>query len=246
VTGPASGRRRLILDSLGISLSAGAFALVYGLAARNAGYSPIEAVATSIIVLAGASQFTAVGLVASGVPWAAIVLLTALLNARHLLYSAALAPWLAGRSRLERAAMAHTLTDETFALVYAHFRRWGEADVRGYWIASAFVCLPWIALTLVGVYGGAAVPDPSTLALDVVFPAAMAGLAVGVARGRPAVIAALVGATVAVSVALVTDPSVGIVVGGLVGPVAGMVLGGDRRPDVLPTTPTDEYAGLLP
>lgn len=243
MTGPANGRRRLILDSLGISLSAGAFGLVYGLAARNAGYSPIEAFGSSLIVLAGAAQFTAVGLVATGVPWAAIVLLTALLNARHLLYSAALAPWLASRSRLERAAMAHTLTDETFGLVFAHFRRFGRADVSDYWIASAFVCLPWIAMTMVGVYGGAAVPDPTTLALDVVFPAAMAGLAVGVARGRPSVAAAVVGATVAVSVALVTDPSVGIVVGGLTGPLAGMTLGGEPAPDAaLPAA--DDLAGL--
>src|SRR4051794_39540793 len=131
-----------------------------------------------------------------GVPWLAIVLLTALLNARHLLYSAALAPWLASRPRLERAALAHTLTDETFALGIAHFRRVGRADVRGYSIAAALVCLPWIAATFIGVVGGAAIPDPAILGLDVVFPAAMAGLAVSAARGRPAVIAAIVGAAV--------------------------------------------------
>lgn len=51
--------------------------------------------------------------------WPFIVLMTALLNARHLLYSAPVAPWLGGRSRLERAAMAHVLTDETFALSLA-------------------------------------------------------------------------------------------------------------------------------
>ena len=74
-------------------------------------------------VLAGAAQFAAVGLIADGSGWPSIVLLTALLNARHLLYSAAIAPWLGGRPRLERAAMAHVLTDETFALSLAHFQR---------------------------------------------------------------------------------------------------------------------------
>ena len=44
----------------------------------------------SMIVFAGAAQFAAVGYVASGLAWPAIILLTALLNARHLLYSAAL------------------------------------------------------------------------------------------------------------------------------------------------------------
>ena len=46
------------------------------------------------VVFAGAAQFAAVGYVASGLAWPGIILLTALLNARHLLYSAALAPWL--------------------------------------------------------------------------------------------------------------------------------------------------------
>ena len=48
----------------------------------------------SVIVFAGAAQFAAVGYVAGGLPWPGVVLLTGLLNARHLLYSAALAPWL--------------------------------------------------------------------------------------------------------------------------------------------------------
>ena len=45
----------------------------------------------STIAFAGAAQFAAVGYVATGVPWPAIMLLTGLLNARHLLYSASLA-----------------------------------------------------------------------------------------------------------------------------------------------------------
>ena len=51
-----------------------------------------------MIVFAGASQFAAAGMVAAGFAWPAIVVLTALVNARHLLYSAALAPWLRGQS----------------------------------------------------------------------------------------------------------------------------------------------------
>ena len=77
-----------------MSLAATAFGVVYGLAARGAGYSIVDAMAMSLIVFAGASQFAAVGFVAQGMPWIAIVGLTFLLNARHVLYSAALAPWL--------------------------------------------------------------------------------------------------------------------------------------------------------
>src|SRR6476620_8064070 len=102
-----ASRRTLLADSGGLAVGAVGFGLVYGLAAREAGFSPIEAVAMSAIAYAGAAQFAAVGYVASGLAWPGIILLTALLNARHLLYSAALAPWLRDRRFAERAVMAN-------------------------------------------------------------------------------------------------------------------------------------------
>src|ERR1041385_7372161 len=89
----ADSRRRLLLDSLGIMVSASGFGLVYGLSARAAGFSPLEAGAMSVIVFAGASQFVAVGYVLGGFSWLAIVLLTEFVNARHLRHAAALAPY---------------------------------------------------------------------------------------------------------------------------------------------------------
>jgi len=62
----AESRRRLIVESLGIAASAMGFGFVYGLSAREAGFSPIEAIAMSTIVFAGAAQFAAVGYVAGG------------------------------------------------------------------------------------------------------------------------------------------------------------------------------------
>ena len=220
----AALRRRLVVDSLAITLSAAAFAVVYGLAARSAGFSLVEALAVSVFVLAGASQFAAVGLIAGGVAWPAIVLLTFLLNARHLLYSAALAPWFRGRSIPYRAASAHVLVDETFALGLAHFRRVGRFDGPGYWIAAALVCVPWIGATALGFLGGQALPDPGALGLDVVFPAAMAGLAVALVAGRRELAAALAGVLIGVVAALLTQPAVGIVAGGLTGPLVGFLV----------------------
>jgi 4-azaleucine resistance transporter AzlC len=221
----AAARRRLILDALAITVSSGAFGVVYGLAARETGLSLAESIAMSVFVLAGASQFAALGLIAAGVPWLGIVLLTGFLNARHLLYSAAMAPWLRGSSTLQRAAMAHVVTDETFALAMAHFRRLGRADVAGYWIAAAFVCLSWILATAVGYMGGEAIPDPRQLGLDVVFPAAMAGLAVALTTGRPELLAAVIGAILAVTVALAWDPAVAVIAGGLLGPAVALAVG---------------------
>ncbi len=226
----SASRRQLLLESAGIAISSGGFGLVYGLAARNAGFSPVEAIAMSVLVFAGASQFAAVGLVTGGLAWPGIVLLTALLNARHLLYSAALAPWFRNRSKTRRASMAYVLTDESFALSIAHFQRLGHLDEPGYWIgAITSTYIPWNVMTAVGALLGGQIADPSRLGLDVVFPAAMAGLAVGLVTARRELVAAIVGAGVAVPLGLVIGPAAGIVAGGLLGPLAGMAVPPMRR-----------------
>lgn len=220
-----TSRRQLAIGALGIGVSAAGFGFVYGLAARDAGFSPIEAMAMSTLVFGGAAQFAAVGYVASGLAWPGVILLTALLNARHLLYSAALAPWLRGVPRIRRALMAHLLTDESFALTIAHFERVGRSDERGYWIAAiGATFIPWNLATLAGVTIGAQIPDPARFGLDVVFPAAMIGLAVGLITGRRELVAALGGASLGVVVSLLAGPGVGVVVGGIGGPLLGMAV----------------------
>src|SRR2546422_690250 len=194
-SGPMSleaSRRQLLVDSLGIMVSAGGFGLVYGLSARAAGFSPLEASAMSIIVFGGASQFVAVGYVLGGFSWLAVVLLPAVLEAPPPLLPAAPPPHLAHPPPPPPAMMAHVLTDEASALAIAHFRRIGRADVRGYWmgaIISTFI--PWTLATLVGVTIGGSIPEPSRFGLDVISPAAMGGLAVGLITGRRELVAAI-------------------------------------------------------
>ena len=234
----AGHRRQLVVDSLGIIVSATGFGFVYGVAAGAAGFSLVDASAMSLIVFGGAAQFAAVGYVAGGFSWLGIVLLTAFLNARHLLYSAALAPWLADRPLAERAVMAHLLTDEAFALSITHFRRVGRTDTWGYWFATIVATLiPWNIATIAGVLVGGAIPDPSRFGLGVVFPAAMAGLAVGLATGRREIVAAIVGAVLGVGISLAWDPAIGIIAGGLGGPLVALALPGAPMRERYPGDP---------
>ena len=214
------------MDGLGIIVSAAGFGFVFGLAARTSGhYSVLEAMAMSLIAFGGAAQFAAVGYIATGVAWPAIVVLTALLNARHVLYSAALAPWFRGRSFAERAVAAHLLTDESFALSIAHFRRVGRFDPVGYWFPAIVTTLvPWNLATFAGVTIGDAIVQPQRLGIDVIFPAAMIGLAVGLVTGRRELVAAVVGAAAAVGVSLAISPTIGVIAGGLVGPAIGLLV----------------------
>jgi predicted branched-subunit amino acid permease len=121
--------------------------------------------------------------------------------------------------------MAHLLTDEAFALSIAHFERIGRSDERGYWVAAiASTFIPWNVATFAGVTVGAQIPDPTRLGLDVVFPAAMMGLAVGLITGRRELVAALGGAILGVVASLLAGPGVGVIVGGVGGPLLGMAV----------------------
>jgi predicted branched-subunit amino acid permease len=221
----AASRRRVVLDTTGIAVSAAGFGLVYGLAARTAGLSVLEVAAMSVLVFGGGSQFAALGYIAAGAPWLSTVLLTAFINARHLLYGAALAPYVATKPVLMRMAMAHFLNDETFAVAIGHFRRIGRADLVGYWIgALGGTGIPWIGASILGAAVAGNIPDPTRFGLDVIFPAAMAGLAVGLISERRELAAAVAGGVIGIAVALAWEPAAGIVAGGILGPLAGFLV----------------------
>ena len=115
----------------------------------------------------------------------------------------------------------------------------------GYWIAAVgLTFIPWNLATIVGVFGGQFIPDPRVLGLDVIFPAAMAGLAVGLASGRREVAAAATGVACAVAIGLLWNSAVGIVVGGAVGPLVGLALPGGPAYDPVDATDPGLDAGL--
>jgi 4-azaleucine resistance transporter AzlC len=179
----------------------------------------------SVIVFAGAAQFAAVGYIAAGLAWPAILLLTGLVNARHILYSAALAPWLRSVPFARRAVIAHLLTDEAFALSIAHFTRIGRVDERAYWIAAIVATfIPWNTASIAGAVLGGQLPETAIAGLTIIFPAAMIGLATGLVTGRRELVAALGGGGIGLIVALLTAPSVGIVAGGILAPLLGLAV----------------------
>jgi predicted branched-subunit amino acid permease len=226
----------MLVDSIGIEVSGVGFALVYGVAARAAGMSVLDVAVTSALVYAGGAQFAVLGYVASGAPWLSILLVTALINSRHMLYSAALAPYVTNLRARVRAVMAYPLSDETFALAIGHFRRIGFADVPGYMLLGLGISVvPWVLASALGAALAGSIAQPEVLGLDVIFPAAMAGLAVGLISGRREVIAALAAVATGIGVALVFDPAIGIIAGGVVGPIVGMLVPGPDatlEPDV--------------
>ena len=216
-------RTQMTRDGLAIAAYALPVGLVFGLTTLQAHYSLPDVIANSAIAFAGGAQFAAAGLVKNHASWLAIAGVVALVNARHLLYSAAIAPYVGDTPLKERALMAHFLTDETFALALAHFRRIHGFDRRGYWIASMCIFIPWQIGSVIG-YVVAGAVDTLRLGLDVAFPAAMAGLSLGMVSGRRDVAAAIGAVVVSVVVGLIGGASLGLVAGAVLGPVFGLAV----------------------
>ncbi|MFZ5631825.1 MAG: AzlC family ABC transporter permease [Bacillota bacterium] len=119
-----------VREGLPLALSIFAYGLVYGVLARQAGLSWYETVLMSAVVFAGSSQFVAVSMIASGYGPGQIILAALLLNLRHLLMGASLAPYLSGVKIWKLAFLAHGLNDESYALTISRFQRYGGSALQ--------------------------------------------------------------------------------------------------------------------
>lgn len=128
-------------------------AVSFGLIATQAGFSIGLTIAISVLVYSGAAQFLFVAMVASGAPLWLVVLMTLLINARHLVYGPNLVPYLSD-SRCW-PWLAHGLTDEIFALAHSRLPQIAAAERLGWFAGAAFLAwFSWIGGTAVGAFVG--------------------------------------------------------------------------------------------
>jgi predicted branched-subunit amino acid permease len=152
----------------------------------------------SAVIFGGASQLVAVRLLARDEAASVVVLAVALVNLRHLLYGASIAPYLASAGRGWRWLLAYLLTDEAYATAMLRFRREGSSP-RAHWYlfgAASALWAVWQATTALGVLAGTAVPDGWSL--DFALPLTFLAMLVPALTGRSAVAAAGLAAVVAV------------------------------------------------
>ncbi|WP_460039477.1 AzlC family ABC transporter permease [Thermaerobacter litoralis] len=175
--------------------------LAYGVVAVQAGLTPLEAVAMSLLVFAGSAQFAAAGMLAAGAATASLVVTTFLINLRHVLFGAALAPRLGERRWGRLALAAFGLTDEVFAVAQATLdgapRPWPY--LLGLEVA-AYVA--WCGASAAGALIGDALAGLADWGLDYALPAmflALIALQLGGRMGRGLVVA---GVAAAVSLGL--------------------------------------------
>ena len=198
------------------------FGLIYGVLAIGAGLPPAAAMAMSSIVFAGSAQFVGAGQFQTLTPPVIIVLTTLVVNLRHMLYSASLAPYLRHLSRGWQMLLAYLLTDEAYAVVIVHYDQPGPITHKHWFFLGAGLTLwtVWQGSTAVGIFLGGQVPE--SWALDFSLALTFIGLVVPALRDRAAVAAAVVAGITAV-LAADLPLQLGLMAAALAGIAAGLV-----------------------
>jgi 4-azaleucine resistance transporter AzlC len=174
--------------------------LSYGAIAVASGFPLWFPAVQSVLVLAGASEFLFIGIVAAGGNPIAAALAGLLVNARHLPYGLALpdmtGPDVTGRG-WRRLLGAHVMNDESvvFALAQEDLPRQRAA----YWACGLGVLLCWPAGAVLGALIGSVIGNTNAFGLDAMFPAVILALIVPSLRDRVRLRAALIGAVIALA-----------------------------------------------
>jgi len=197
------------------------FGMIYGALALNAGMPAPVAQAMSSIVFAGSAQFITTQLVREQVPGLVIIMTIAVVNLRHALYSASLAPYLEKVSAAWKVLLAYLLTDEAYAVTITHYRQSDQSTSLRHWFllgAGLTLWASWQASTALGLFLGAVVPE--AWSLDFTLALTFIALLIPMLKDRPGLTAALAAGITAILVYSL-PLKLGILLAALVGILTG-------------------------
>ncbi|NNC91249.1 MAG: AzlC family ABC transporter permease, partial [Acidimicrobiia bacterium] len=133
------------------------FGLIFGVTAAGSAVGGGLGYASSVIIFAGAAQLATVQLTTAGSA-AAVVIATALvINARHLMYSAALAPHFRDFPARWRLMLPYILTDQAFAVSIIRYENEFDPDYKRWFFFGGAISMwiTWQVTSAVGVVLGA-------------------------------------------------------------------------------------------
>jgi predicted branched-subunit amino acid permease len=159
-------------NTLPFLIVVGPFALLFGVVGTEAGLSLVEVMSFSVLVIAGAAQFTAIQLMTDHAPTLIVILTALAVNLRTAMYSAALTPHLGGAPFRTRALAAYLIFDQPFAISIAEYEKRPEmtpAEKLAFFFGTATPLVPvWYGATLAGALLGRGIPEE--FALDFAVP----------------------------------------------------------------------------
>ncbi len=216
------------------------FGMIYGVLALAAGLSPALAMAMSSIVFAGSAQFIVAQLLASAVPALAIIATAAIVNLRHALYSASLAPFLKHLRPGWKWLLAYLLTDEAYAVAIMHYNDAATPLRLKHWYffgAGFALWSSWQLSTAVGVLLGSQIP--ASWGLDFTLALTFIALVIPALLDRALTAAALTGGTIAV-LAYGLPYKLGLILAACCGIAVGMLVELKHPPPIRRLEATDE------
>lgn len=215
-----------VTKSLPIVLGVVPFGLAYGVLAVQGGLTIAETMLMSLIVFAGASQFMAAGMFASGVGGLTIVLSTLLINLRHLVMGLSISPYLSETSPAWQRLVAFGMVDESYMISITHYREQGTPQGSPHFLLASGVTMyvMWFCSSLIGAVAGHSISDPLSWGLDFAMPATFLTMLLPQMMSRR--LLAVVGLAAAASLAafLLIPGKWYIIIAVVVGTAAGVAL----------------------
>ncbi|UCE00780.1 MAG: AzlC family ABC transporter permease [Chloroflexota bacterium] len=199
------------------------FGMIYGILALSVGVPASVAQGMSVIIFAGSSQFVSAQLFGLSVPAIINIFTVGLINLRHALYSASVAPYLQKLPWRWKWILAYLLTDEAYAVSIIHYQQDGNKRYKHWFFLGAGLTLwsTWQLSTAAGIFLGASIP--ASWSLDFTLALTFIALVVPALKDRASVAAALSAGLV--SLLLFSLPlKLGLFVAAVIGILVGVMV----------------------
>lgn len=216
-----------VCDTLPLMLGVFPFGLAYGIFGQSVGLTAGETLLMSLTVFAGAAQFISLPMFAAGSGLAMISLTALLINLRHLLMGASLAPYMGKLSLSWKAFLCFGMADETYAVTIS--RAQSGSYTRDYHFGSnATGYVTWAVSSILGVFLGSHISDPLAWGLDFAMPATFLALLVPRLVDRGSVVVGIVSGLVSVAAAVLIPGKWYVILACIIAVLVGVCLeGGD-------------------
>lgn len=199
-------RRAAWLDGLLVVTPAAvalfAWGLVTGVAMVKSGLTQWQAAGVSLAMFAGSAQLAALPLIAAGAPIWVVLLTTAVVNLRFVIFTAGLYPYFRHLPLGKRMVLGYVTGDVSFALSVSRWAaqmpapRGGTEQTWFYLGICTGTWVVWQTSSLAGIFLGGGIP--AGWGLDFVAILALVALVLPMIAGAPTIAGALVSAVVAV------------------------------------------------
>lgn len=195
----------------------------FGVLAQKAGISTLNTMLLSIIVYAGSAQLIAAGLIGAGAGLWTLVITTFIVNLRHMLLSAALAPHFRDWKKWQQAVFAFELTDESFAVHSARFAR-GEFSKVETLTVNMTAQVSWVLGTWLGLTAGMLIQDVRPFGIDFALPAMFIALLVLQIKHRAQILVAVIAGLMSIGIMQAGLTSWNVILATVVAAALGVVI----------------------